>query len=805
MMAPVTAQAVAPPGNGFVVTAGDLTFILKQIKIAERHSATFTATNPCGSLVGPASDQIPDRLTSYGLRTVDGSCNNLFPGRETFAAADQPFPRLATAKFRDAEPVTASFPVGPLGPTSYKQKALGNVVIDSEPRTVSNLVVDQTSTNPAAVAAAGNPVRSQQNPGLFPCTTDPDPTAIPPVQGVPLNCVPSHKTLFIPNVTTDVGLSPPYNSMFTFFGQFFDHGVDQTVKSGGTVFVPLKADDPLRTVGPDGKPGTGDEVPANQAFMVLTRAQNQPGPDKVLGTADDITDANNTDSPWVDQSQTYTSHSSHQVFLREYSLVAGKPVTTGKFLGGLPAGQTYPGSPDGQDGISTWASVKKQAAEKLGLRLTDRDVTNIPMLATDPYGNFLPGPARGLPQYVTATGLIEGNITTPVAVPANVTYFDTPFLTDIAHNADPSPQDIDNNPATPPVAPIPDVDTTPSADFAKQPAGTYDDEMLNAHFSCGDGRCNENIALSTIHQIFHSEHNRLVDDITTTLNDPANAALLADFKASHQVDGAGPDVSYGFGGRLFQAARFVTEMEYQHLVFEEFGRKLVPAIRPFHVYSPDINPAIEAEFAHAVYRFGHSMLDDDVARSDTKADGSTLDNSLPLLTAFLNPPEFFDNKVDPTHSVYTPKEAAGAIVMGSSDQVGNELDEFVTETLRNNLLGLPLDLPTINMTRAREAGVPPLNVLRKQLFADTHDTQLTPYTNWSDFGQHLKHPESLTNYVAAYGTHPSITGATTLAAKRDAARAIVNPRPAPILLGDPPADVQPPDAGDFMFGTGAYA
>ena len=47
--------------------------------------------------------------------------------------------------------------------------------------------------------------------------------------------------------------------------------------------------------------------------------------------------------------------------------------------------------------------------------------------------------------------------------------------------------------------------------------------------------------------------------------------------------------------------------------------------------------------------------------------------------------------------------------MGSSDQIGNELDEFVTETLRNNLLGLPLDLPTINMTRAREAGVPPLN------------------------------------------------------------------------------------------------
>ena len=40
----------------------------------------------------------------------------------------------------------------------------------------------------------------------------------------------------------------------------------------------------------------------------------------------------------------------------------------------------------------------------------------------------------------------------------------------------------------------------------------------------------------------------------------------------------------------------------------------------------------------------------------------------------------------------TPQQAAGSIVMGSSDQTGNELDEFVTETLRNNLLGLPLDL-----------------------------------------------------------------------------------------------------------------
>ncbi len=801
--APVVAGQVV--GNGFTVTPADLAFILKQIKIAERHSRSIQGTEPgvpanpdpthdpdyCNSMVGPAPDQIPDRLSSYGLRTVDGSCNNLFAGKGRFAAADQVFPRLTTAKFRTAEVAPPNFPtnaVPPTAPSDYGK--LGNVV-DSQPRVISNLIVDQTSDNPAAVAAAGHPVRTQANPDtIVPCS-------VPPAATDPANCAKPHETMFIPNVTTDVGLSPPYNSLFTFFGQFFDHGVDQTVKTGASVFVPLKADDPL-IAGPDHIFGNADDLPAQLRFMVLTRAQS------VAGT-NGIQNANNTDTPWVDQSQTYTSHPSHQVFLREYALnAAGRPVSTGKLLGGLPAGQTYLNSPDGTDGIGTWAAVKKQAAEKLGLLLTDRDVTNVPMLAVDPYGKFIPGPLRGLPQYVTKThGLVEGNRANPVPVPSDVVYFDTPFLTDIAHNADPSMQDT-NNDGIPDTFPTPDADNTPSADFAAQPAGTYDDEMLNAHFACGDGRCNENIALSSIHQVFHSEHDRLVDYIKGVLTDDAAATQTgADALKQWQLPTTeNPD---GWNGeRLFQAARFVTEMEYQHLVFEEFARKVQPAVRPFHVYSPDVNPAIEAEFAHAVYRFGHSMLDDTVARTnEDPISGAKTDNSLPLLKAFLNPPEFFDGG---TAGTYTPKQAAGAIIMGSSDQTGNELDEFVTETLRNNLLGLPLDLATLNMTRAREAGIPPLNQVRRDLFAQTNDSQLQPYTSWSDFGQHLKHPESLVNFVAAYGQHPSILNATTLKDKRDAARAIVNPNPGdPTAVPPIPADVPPPDAADFMFSTGAWA
>ena len=71
-------------------------------------------------------------------------------------------------------------------------------------------------------------------------------------------------------------------------------------------------------------------------------------------------------------------------------------------------------------GLPTWAEVKQQAREKLGLALSDADVLDIPMILADPYGKFVPGPARGLPQYVTATGLVEGDTAAPGArCPAN--------------------------------------------------------------------------------------------------------------------------------------------------------------------------------------------------------------------------------------------------------------------------------------------------------------------------------------------------------------------------------------------------
>src|SRR4051794_12918871 len=810
-------------GQGFTVTASDLSFILDQIKIAEHHSRTATASDPCAGLLGTGPNQVPSPLIGLGLRTVDGSCNNLQPGQETFGAADQVFPRLTSPDFRPAEPITASLPVGPPGPTSYAQTS--GSVIDSQPRVVSNLIVDQTSTNPAAVAAAGFPVRTQGNQGVVPCTVEDDPTTPTINESKPVGCVPAGETLFIPNVTTDVGLSPPYNSLFTIFGQFFDHGLDKITNdsSAGTVFVPLRADDPL-IAGPDGVAGTADDpvkctapntpagcdvnfVPPNSRFMVLTRGKNAtgPGPDGVMGTGDDTThEALNTDSPWVDLSQAYTSHPSHQVFLREYKMDANNhPQSTGRLL-------------DSADhSMANWGDVKREAATKLGLQLVDNDVNNIPMIAADPYGNFIPG-ANGLPQYALNDGtLLEGNLAAPVAAPPNVRRIETAFLNDIAHSAAPTPGG-------------PDADHVAGKQLdTPSPAGTYDDELLDLHVIAGDGRANENIGLTTIHTIFEHEHNRLTVDEQKTLD--ANASLLAAYQDTNCANGCATNdpakpITYTYGERMFQAARFVTEMEYQHLVFEEFARKVQPAINPFNLFafsSTNTNPAVKAEFAHAVYRFGHSMLDEDIAR--TNVDGSH--NDIPLLDGFLNPAAF--KEVTPGDLSAANGDmggaGAGAIAMGLSDQTGNELDEFVSDTLRNNLLGLPLDLASLNMARARSEGVKSLNNLRKQIFAETNDGQMAPYTDWVDFGLHLKHPESLVNFVAAYGTHPLIMSLDPdgpgpikpgdLKARRAAADQLVNGTVLAIPTGN--ADVPttpdvdesvdmvgpPPDAADFMFST----
>jgi Ca2+-binding RTX toxin-like protein len=732
----------------------DLNFILQQIRIAEQHAAGT-----------PLSELVTNPLLPYGLRTVDGTFNNLTPGRETWGAADQPFPSMLDPRYlndQDGDTFDPDGP-GPAGVTNTDYAQPGNVV-DADPRIISNLIVDQTGGNPAAIAAAlayygsDDPVADAA--AITQAYNDAKAAGTAAATEAYYDTLESfgiahqNGSMIIPNVAPDEGLSAPYNSWFTLFGQFFDHGLDLVAKGGnGTVYVPLQPDDPLYVEG------------SHTNFMVLTRTSANAGGDGVFGTDDDVR-APNLTTPFIDQNQTYTSHASHQVFLRGYTTdAAGRPMATGELMDGASGG------------LPTWGEIKAQARELLGINLTDADVGNIPLLLTDQYGQFVRGP-NGYPQVVTGvavvngklvpTSTVEGDPDAPVST-LNAVRTGHAFLDDIAHNAAPV-----YNAAGQLVA---DGDALTGNSVAMNTRGQnveYDNELLDRHFITGDGRGNENIGLTAVHHVFHSEHNRQVEEIKATLLATGDSAIIDEWHL--------PDGSWN-GERLFQAARFATEMQYQHLVFEEFARKIQPDIDLFVFNaSTDINPAIVSEFADVVYRFGHSMLTETVALlSPTNEAGER-----GLISAFLNPVAFSD--------MGSADEAAGAIVRGMTRQAGNEIDEFVTGALRNNLLGLPLDLATINLTRARENGVPSFNEARAQFFEMTGDTQLKPYESWVDLAQNLKNVASIVNFIAAYGEHASIKAAGTLAAKRAAAEALI--------FG---GDNTPADRLDFLNSTGAWA
>ena len=133
---------------------------------------------------------------------------------------------------------------------------------------------------------------------------------------------------------------------------------------------------------------------------------------------------------------------------------------------------------------------------------------------------------------------------------------------------------------------------------------------------------NENIGLTAVHAIFHSEHNRLVaahQDVVLATND---LAFLSEWLVAGTAPATFPatpaeiDALQWNGERLFQSAKFGTEMQYQHLVFEEFARTIQPQVDAFLDFDDTIDPSIVAEFAHTVYRFGHSMLTETIDRLD---------------------------------------------------------------------------------------------------------------------------------------------------------------------------------------------
>ena len=104
------------------ITRLDLDYILTQIQMAE------AGLDPVNALL------------SFGLREVAGTNNNLSAGGSTFGSSLQPFPTITDPIFQSAQ-----------AGTSYLQTS--GLVVDAQPRMISNLIANQTSANPEALAA----------------------------------------------------------------------------------------------------------------------------------------------------------------------------------------------------------------------------------------------------------------------------------------------------------------------------------------------------------------------------------------------------------------------------------------------------------------------------------------------------------------------------------------------------------------------------------------------------------------------------------------------------------------------------
>uniref|UniRef100_UPI001C70FE3C peroxidase family protein n=1 Tax=Citrobacter freundii TaxID=546 RepID=UPI001C70FE3C len=427
------------------------------------------------------------------------------------------------------------------------------------------------------------------------------------------------------------------NSLFTAFGQYFDHGLDFLGKGGnGTIQI-----------------GTPGSVP-NPAD--LTR-----------GTVNSI-DANgipqhlNKTSPFADQNQTYGSNELVGQFLREGDGLGG-------FTGKLLEGGLDPSNPN----------------FKLLPTLSELILHhwNNNTLFTD---SSLPGDHRvAFREYFA--GLVDSNgVINQAMLPAMTSNFMGSGFALL-------------------------LDTNPFIN-------------LLDHYVAGDGRANENIALTAIHNIWERNHNFHV-----------NALLEAGFN--------------GTAEELFQAAKIINEAEYQRVIYTDFADKLLGGMRGegdhgFAEYNPEVDARVSHEFAVAAYRFGHSLIGQTLTVLDAEGNAT----QVPLFDAFLNPTNDTSAFNFPKSQLpYSPQPGyeqlgAAGIIAGGVVQPAEEVDVNIVDAVRNDLVRMSADVFAFDVAREWDVGLGSMNQIRADLMASldpyvkeavSFAGDLTPYGSWEDF------------------------------------------------------------------------
>ena len=207
-------------------------------------------------------------------------------------------------------------------------------------------------------------------------------------------------------------------------------------------------------------------------------------------------------------------------------------------------------------------------------------------------------------------------------------------------------------------------------------AHRVDDAQL---FLAGDVRANENPELSSLHILFIREHNRIADEA-----------------AQRHPDWTDEE--------LYQFARQVVIAELQKITYDEFLPSILGenAMPDYCGYQADVNPGIANEFSTAAFRFGHSMLGNDIEFLDN--DGEEIFEAMELRDSFFNPVVLYETDIDPLLKYLASDNA-------------QEIDPIVVDDVRNFLFGEPgqggFDLASLNIQRGRDHGLADYNTVRE--------------------------------------------------------------------------------------------
>jgi peroxidase len=229
-------------------------------------------------------------------------------------------------------------------------------------------------------------------------------------------------------------------------------------------------------------------------------------------------------------------------------------------------------------------------------------------------------------------------------------------------------------------------------------------------FMAGDVRAQENPDLTALQTLFVREHNYQVD----------------------QLQKEHPNWN---GDKLYEMAKAITTAEMVNITYSEFLPHLLgkDAIQPYHGYDPTVDARISEEFEGAAYRFGHSIVSDEI---------SAISNIGAFTSEQTLTESFFENP-----AVFSATGADGLLRHLSGD-LANPLDTHLVDGLRNLLVDPPdgVDLAAINIQRGHDLGLGTLNQTREAL-------GLTPYTS---FDQITSDPATAAALAEAYGSVDAI-------------------------------------------------